>query len=305
MKSLCQLWLSACRPKTLPLAWMSILVGTALALAHERFFWPVALLALVTATLLQVLCNLANDYGDGLKGVDNQDRIGPQRLMQAGKVTAKQMHYAMTIVAILAVLSGVALLLASPISWVAKTLFIAFGLVSLVAALTYTLGKIPYGYIGLGDVSVLVFFGWLAVIGNYYLQGGTLHLALWLPATGCGLMAVAVLNLNNMRDIENDARCGKHTMAVRLGWQRSHYYHCALLAVACLVFALYLLYFLQAKWLVMLFFLACAPVYLHARAVTQAQSPACMAPMLPVVVGCAVLMNSAFAAVLGVQLWVK
>ena len=229
-------WATACRPKTLPLACMSILVGSVLALSAGTLSWPVLALSFCTAGLLQVLSNLANDYGDGLRGVDDSNRLGPVRALQSGMLTPAQLKLSLFIVAVLAIISGLWLIQAAALDAADVLIFSLLGVLSIIAALTYTLGRKPYGYAGLGDASVWLFFGCLGVLGSCYLHGAALHASLLLPASACGLLAVAVLNVNNMRDIDNDRSHGKHTLAVRLGLSRAQLYHQALLLAALLLF---------------------------------------------------------------------
>ena len=167
--------------------------------------------------MLQILSNLANDYGDAVKGSDKPDRIGPLRGMQKGVITPQQMKRALIVTVALICLFGLALLCAAWQSVGDFIGFLALGGLSIVAAITYTVGTRPYGYIGLGDISVLVFFGWLSVLGSWYLQAHNVEAAIFLPATACGLLATAVLNINNLRDIDSDRQNGKNTLAVRLG----------------------------------------------------------------------------------------
>lgn len=204
-----QAWLESLRPKTLPLAFAAIIVGTTLAWWQGHFDPLVAGLALVTAGLLQILSNLANDYGDAVKGSDKPDRIGPLRGMQKGVITQAQMKRALIITVVLICLSGLALVTVASKTTSDFIGFLVLGLLAIIAAITYTVGTRPYGYIGLGDISVLVFFGWLSVMGSWYLQAHTVIPALFLPATACGLLATAVLNINNLRDIDSDRENGK------------------------------------------------------------------------------------------------
>ncbi|MBD1558441.1 1,4-dihydroxy-2-naphthoate polyprenyltransferase [Vibrio sp. S9_S30] len=298
MRQSLNVWLAAARPKTLPLAFASIATGSSLALFNGHFSLPVMLLALLTAILLQVLSNLANDYGDALKGTDNQDRIGPVRTMQSGAVTEATMKSAILINIAITILSGLALIfyaLQSPTSIAA---FLALGLLAIVAAIAYTVGNKPYGYIGLGDLSVFIFFGLLGVAGTFFLHTGFIDATIFLPSIGCGLLAVAVLNINNMRDIDNDAACGKRTMAVRLGAERAKRYHMLLLTGGIAPFIVFLA--LQntalAWWLSML--LAVTLVVNHGRAVLAATSPTELAPMMPVIVKCALITNLLFSIVI-------
>ncbi len=295
MRLTLQAWLGAGRPKTLPLAWLAILIGSLLALAEGAFSWPVLLLSLLTASLLQILSNLANDYGDGMRGVDNQQRLGPVRALQSGMLNARQLRGSLFLVAGLSITSGLALMYVAALDPFGLLLFVGLGLLAIIAALTYTLGRRPYGYAGLGDVSVWLFFGCLGVLGSCHLHGVALSASLLLPAAASGFLAVAVLNVNNMRDLENDARCGKYTLAVRLGFRCAQLYHFVLLGAALLLFAVYLLIYSHPGWLNAVFLFAVVPVYRHGRAVWRAGNPAGMAPLLPAMVSCAVVVSLLFA----------
>jgi 1,4-dihydroxy-2-naphthoate octaprenyltransferase len=231
-------WLHAARLRTLPLASASIILGSALAYSEGTFAWPVLLLALLTALLLQILSNLANDYGDAVSGVDDDTRVGPARAIQAGLLTKQQMLRAIIVLALLAALSGIALLAVSLGSNLQAWLgFIALGGLSIVAAMAYTMGSRPYGYRGFGDISVFLFFGLLGVMGCYYLHTQSLSWPVMMIATANGLLATAVLNINNLRDFSPDKAAGKLTLAVRLGERNARRYHLALVALALLLFA--------------------------------------------------------------------
>lgn len=287
-------WLESLRPKTLPLAFAAIVVGTALAWWQGHFDPLVAALALITAGLLQILSNLANDYGDAVKGSDKPDRIGPLRGMQKGVITQAQMKRALIITVALICLSGIALVLVACKTPADAVGFLVLGLLAIVAAITYTVGTRPYGYIGLGDISVLVFFGWLSVAGTYYLQTHAFDSIVMLPATACGLLATAVLNINNLRDIESDRANGKNTLAVRLGPQNARYYHVALLIGAVACFALFTLLNLHSPW-GWLFVLAIPLLVRHGLRVLRDPTPAGMRPMLEHMVKAALLANVLFA----------
>ena len=243
-------WLNAARPRTLPLALACIIMGTGLAAAGGAVDWLVALLCVVTAILLQILSNLANDYGDSRHGADHVARQGPKRAVQAGLVTPGEMRRAIAVTALLTVATGLLLL------WFAfgreafssLLLFIVLGGAAIGAAITYTAGKLPYGYAGLGDLSVLLFFGWLGVLGSYAVQAGRFNAALLLPATACGLLAVAVLNVNNVRDLESDRLAGKRSIPVRLGLRRARVYHWLLLGLAVLCATVYVVLSFTSAW---------------------------------------------------------
>lgn len=289
-----QAWLESLRLRTLPLALASIITGSAIAFWQHAFKADVALLALLTAAMLQILSNLANDYGDAVKGSDTEERIGPLRGMQKGLITQPQMKRALMLTVLLTVISGIALIAVACEKPEDVFGFLVLGLMAIVAAITYTVGTRPYGYMGLGDISVLVFFGWLSVAGTYYLQAGVFSSVVMLPATACGLLAVAVLNINNLRDIENDAQNGKNTLAVRLGPVRARYYHAALVIGAIVCLALFALFNLKS-WSGWLFILAIPALLRHIRYVLREQTPAAMRPMLESMVKCALLTNLLFA----------
>ncbi|RIZ54487.1 1,4-dihydroxy-2-naphthoate polyprenyltransferase [Vibrio sp. PID23_8] len=301
MKQSLQIWLDAARPKTLPLALVSILTGSALAYSTGHFSLTIAIMAFVTATLLQILSNLANDYGDAVKGTDNDNRLGPQRAMQSGAVSASQMKKAIICNIILTAIAGLTLVFYALSSVESILTFIGLGILAIIAAIAYTMGSKPYGYVGLGDLSVFIFFGLLGVSGTYFLHTGHIESALFLPALGCGLLAVAVLNINNMRDIENDTECGKRTMAVRLGQRRAKQYHFLLLGGALIAFTAYLLIQDKPMWASLPFLLGIYVVAQHGKAVWDTEYPAQIAPMMPVVVKCSLVTNVLFATVVVTQ----
>lgn len=292
-----QAWLASLRPKTLPLAFSAIIVGTTLAWQQGYNNPLVALLALITAGLLQILSNLANDYGDVAKGSDKPDRLGPLRGMQTGIITAQQMKRALIITVMLSCVSGITLLLCA---WQTMADFIGFmvlGALAIVAAITYTVGTRPYGYIGLGDASVLLFFGWLSVVGSWYLQAHQIDATIFLPATACGLLASAVLNINNLRDIDSDRENGKNTLAVRLGPLNGRRYHTCLLLGAPLCLALFNVMTQHTLWS-WLFVFAVPLLVKQARFVLHEHKPVAMRPMLERTVKAALLTNLLF--VLGI-----
>ncbi|WP_099131890.1 1,4-dihydroxy-2-naphthoate polyprenyltransferase [Xenorhabdus ehlersii] len=289
-----QAWLESLRPKTLPLAVAAVITGSALASWTGHFKWPVALLALLTAALLQILSNLANDYGDVTKGSDTEKRIGPNRGMQKGLITAKQMKNALKLTVLLSCLSGSSLIAVACNNPNDIIGFLILGLLAIVAAITYTVGTRPYGYLGLGDISVLIFFGWLSVLGTYYLQAGTFSISTFLPATASGLLSVAVLNINNLRDIESDRQNGKNTLAVRLGGKKARYYHAAVLLTAMLCLVTFTLLYLNNlfSWLFLLAF----PLLLkHMVQVLRDPTAEGMRPKLVQMVKAALLTNILFS----------
>lgn len=198
-------------------------------------------LALITTLFLQILSNLANDFGDFVKGTDNMNRVGPDRTLQAGLVTKKQMVKAMWAISLLCSIFGVWLIYEGTLGLdlMKAGLFVVFGLVALGAAVKYTMGKNPYGYAGLGDLFVFLFFGLLGVLGSYFLNTHTFHWKLLLPASAIGLFTTAVLNINNMRDHVEDEKYGKNTIVVKMGIQRAKQYHLLLNSLGIALMLLY------------------------------------------------------------------
>jgi 1,4-dihydroxy-2-naphthoate polyprenyltransferase len=220
-------WIEAARLRTLPLACSSILTGSALAWFDGVFNLHVFILALLTAVFLQILSNLANDYGDAIKGTDNAYRVGPLRAVQSGAITPARMRKGIAIAAIAGIFTGLWLILEglSGLPLIYYISFMLLGAVSVAAALTYTLSRNPYGYSGLGDIAVFLFFGLTGVLGTYFLHRHAISFGAALMASVLGLFSAGVLNLNNMRDMENDRRCGKITFAVKLGMAGAKIYH--------------------------------------------------------------------------------
>ncbi len=242
-------WIEAFRLRTLPLALSSIFMGSFLAVADGRFNVVVIGLAMLTTLFLQILSNLANDYGDLLKGTDNDERVGPKRAVQSGRITLRQIKSAIILFSLLSFVSGLGLLyVALGTHFVTALLFLVLGIAAIAAAIQYTTGTHAYGYKGLGDLFVFIFFGLVAVLGTYYLNSMQFHRLLLLPAATMGLLSAGVLNLNNMRDMDNDRTSGKHTIASRLGYGRARVYH-ALLVIFALAFAtVYVLLDFHSVW---------------------------------------------------------
>jgi len=237
-------WIEAARPRTLPLAIASILLGNFLAYAAGKFSFLTAALTIITTLLLQILSNFANDLGDSKNGVDNKNRKVALRAVQTGKISPSEMKNAVIITASLSFISGISLLYfalqyANPQT---ITAFVGLGLLAILAAIAYTVGKKPYGYMGLGDLSVFLFFGWVGTFGTYYLQTEILNYYILIPASGCGFLSVAVLNLNNLRDIENDRKTGKNSIPVRIGKIYGFYYQKTIMLLGVCTFIIYLMY---------------------------------------------------------------
>jgi 1,4-dihydroxy-2-naphthoate octaprenyltransferase len=244
-----KVWLQAFRLRTLPLALSCIAMGGFLAASANAFRWDIFLLCILTTIFLQILSNLANDYGDSVHGADSIDRKGPKRTVQSGAISAQQMKSAVVIFVALCLISGVTLLVVSfGLNWKAILFFLGLGLLSIVAAIAYTVGKKPYGYAGLGDFSVLIFFGLVGVMGSYYLFTKELSGYQLLPALSCGFFSIGVLNVNNIRDIESDRKAGKFSIPVRIGRVNAIRYHWLLLLMGIFCTVLYTFLTFDSLW---------------------------------------------------------
>jgi 1,4-dihydroxy-2-naphthoate octaprenyltransferase len=235
-------WIKAFRLRTLPLSLSCIGMGNFLAYYHSSFRWSVFIFSFLTTILLQILSNLANDYGDAIFGADNEERTGPKRLVQDGIITANSMKRMIWFFAVLSLISGLLLLYISKLKAATFLIFLILGLFAITAAVNYTISvKKPYGYKGYGDISVFVFFGLLAVLGSYFLQTMSLDVELLLPAATCGFFATGVLNINNIRDISSDRIAGKISIPVRIGFHSSVIYHGVLLFGGFLLSVIYIM----------------------------------------------------------------
>ena len=291
-----KMWWETARPKTLPLALASIFTGSALGYwaNPQGFNGLVMALCLLTTILLQVLSNFANDYGDHQKGSDTEERIGPLRGIQKGAISAKELKWGLILMVVASFLSGSFLIGIAYENLSDLFAFAGLGILAIVAAITYTVGAKPYGYMGLGDISVLVFFGLLGVGGTYYLQTHSIDSHIILPAIGSGLLASAVLNINNLRDIEQDEKAGKNTLAVRLGAYKGRVYHCILLSVAALCYLAFAVA-TAISWTNYLFVLAMPLLAKHAIFVYRSQQPSELRPMLAQMSMISLLINILFS----------
>ncbi|MBP6127256.1 1,4-dihydroxy-2-naphthoate octaprenyltransferase [Flavobacterium sp.] len=237
MKNTIQPWIQAARLRTLPLSISGILVGSAYAYYQHSFDWIIFVLALCTTLSFQILSNFANDYGDGIKGTD-ANRIGEKRLVASGEITSAQMKKAIIINSVIAFVLAVALIYFAfgQENFVYSFTFLVLGMASIAAAIKYTVGNNAYGYSGFGDVFVFIFFGLVAVIGSNFLYSQHIDIKLFLPATAIGMLSTAVLNLNNMRDIENDRIANKNTLVVKFGlkWAKKYQHFLIIVPFLCL-----------------------------------------------------------------------
>lgn len=230
-------WIQAARLRTLPLSVSGIIVGSAYAYYQHKFDGIIFALALLTTLAFQILSNFANDYGDGVKGTD-VNRVGEKRLVASGDVTSAQMKQAVIVTGLISLLLAVCLIFVSfgKDHFLFSLLFLVLGLASIAAAIKYTVGTNAYGYSGFGDVFVFIFFGLVSVLGSHFLYTKTFDWKLILPAIAIGLLSVAVLNLNNMRDIENDKIANKNTLVVKKGlnWAKKYQHFLVLFPFVCL-----------------------------------------------------------------------
>lgn len=283
-------WIEAARLRTLPLSVSGIIVGSMYALAHptdnvltptEVFNWRLFGFAILTTLGLQILSNFANDYGDGIKGTDNQDRVGPKRAIQSGVISPESMKRAIILTSVLTLISAIILIYyAFRDTNLGYSLFyLVLGILAIASAIRYTVGNSAYGYRGFGDVFVFVFFGLVSTLGVNFLYSKQLDLVLILPATAIGFLSVAVLNLNNMRDEASDRKSGKNTLVVKMGAANAKIYHYFLIVAAMvliLVFALLSDFHFDQY----LFLVAYIPLTKHLLNVYKNQDPRALDPEL-------------------------
>lgn len=274
-------WVSAARLRTLPLSISGILVGSSIAVAQDEFNSVIFALALATTLGLQILSNFANDYGDFVKGTDNEDRVGPQRALQSGMITRDEMYWGMIVTGIITFLFAVTLIYLAfgTRSLFYGLLFLVLGIGAIAAAVKYTVGDSAYGYRGLGDVFVFVFFGLVAVYGSYFLYTMEWDWRVLLPAATIGFLSAGVLNLNNMRDHAADAKAGKNTLVVKLGEAQAKQYHYFLLLGAFSSMILYSAFsFTGIDDLLYLF--AFVPLLFHLKRIMENKDPVLLDPEL-------------------------
>lgn len=283
-------WIEAARVRTLPLSVSGILVGSFYALSKptenvltptQVFSWSIFGLLMLTTIGLQVLSNFANDYGDGVKGTDNEDRIGPKRALQSGVISPAAMKRAIVITAILTFLSAVLLIYtAFGLEYLYYSIFfLLLGIIAIASAIRYTVGKEAYGYKGYGDIFVFVFFGLVSTYGSYFMFSKVIDWYLLLPAIAIGFLSVGVLNLNNMRDEFSDKKAGKNTIVVKIGGAKAKQYHYFLVITAMILLLVFgiLQHFAIDQYIYLIVFL---PIISHLLRVSRTQNPADLDPEL-------------------------
>lgn len=276
-----KVWLSAARPRTLPLSISGILVGGGLAIRSGTFEWAIFGLAIAATLGFQILSNFANDYGDGIKGTDNADRVGPARALQSGLLRASQLKKAIIYTSVLTTIIVIFLIYTAfgKGRFLISLLFMFLGLAAIISAIKYTVGKSAYGYRGLGDLFVFIFFGLVGVCGSFFMFAEYLSIYEVLPAITIGALSTMVLHLNNMRDREADAKVGKNTLAVYLGKKGAVRYHTILFVTALACWVLFL--FLTAGSIVELVSLvAFIPLQIHLFRVYRTDSHVLLDPEL-------------------------
>jgi len=276
-----KVYVKAARLRTLPLSVSGIIVGSFLAASHGYFNWLICGLALLTTVGFQIISNFANDYGDGVKGTDNLDRIGPKRAIQSGEISPEQLLKTIKITSAITLVVAILLIYIAfgKDDFVNLLVFFVLGIASIAAAVKYTMGNKAYGYSGFGDFFVFLFFGLLSVCGSYYLFTKQLDFTIFLPAFSVGFLSIGVLNLNNMRDSVSDAKSGKNTVVVKIGVENAKYYHYYLLFASFLFAALYSFIYYKS-WHQFLFLLAYIPIGKHFLVVVRNKRPILLDPEL-------------------------
>lgn len=277
-------WIKAARLRTLPLSVSGILVGSAAAYQQyhtQENYYCIIVLCVLTTLFFQVLSNYANDYGDAVKGTDNENRVGPKRAVQSGEITAQQMKKAIIITSVLSLISSIGVIYLSfgSQNFLQAILYFVLAIACVGAAIKYTVGNSAYGYKGLGDIFVFVFFGLVSTLGTYYLFGHTMDYKVIFPAITIGLLSMAVLNMNNMRDVENDTAVGKNTLVVKMGFQKAKNYHFFLILIAVIFINTFAMNSFS-KWYQYIYVIAFIPLLKNLIVVTKTTNPRLLDPEL-------------------------
>lgn len=267
-------WIQAARLRTLPLSVSGIILGSFYAMSQAIFNWKIVVFALSTTLGLQILSNFANDYGDGIKGTDNEDRVGPKRTIQSGVITPVAMKRAIIITSILTLFSAILLIyVAFKDHNLGFSLFyLGLGILAIASAIRYTVGNSAYGYRGYGDLFVFIFFGLVSTLGVYFMFTKEMDLFLVMPAIAIGFLSVAVLNLNNMRDEASDRKSNKNTIVVKIGIANAKFYH-YFLVISAMILILIFAYFKDFNSDQYIFVLAYVPLIKHLTTVYKNKFP--------------------------------
>jgi 1,4-dihydroxy-2-naphthoate octaprenyltransferase len=276
-------WIEAARVRTLPLSVSGIIVGSFYAMSQGMFNWNIVTFALLTTLGLQILSNFANDYGDGVKGTDNKDRVGPMRAIQSGMITPNAMKKAIGLTAVITLTFAVLLIyFAFKESYLLYSLFfLMLGILAIASAIRYTVGKGAYGYRGFGDLFVFIFFGMVSTFGVYFMFSKSIDWLLLLPATAIGFLSVGVLNLNNMRDEESDRKAGKNTIVVKMGGENAKKYH-FFLVISAMVLVLLFAYLNNFHFDQYIFVVAYFPLISHLITVYKNKNTKLLDPELKI-----------------------
>lgn len=292
-------WIHAARLRTLPLSVSGIILGSLIALSEGYWNWWIFVLAFLTTLFLQILSNYANDYGDGIKGTDTH-RVGEKRIVAAGEVTPGQMKTAIVIFSALSAATALILIyVAFKENFIYAALFIFLTFACVWAAIKYTVGRNAYGYAGLGDLFVFLFFGIISVWGSYTLyEHGEFNSLIFLPSVAVGLLSTAVLNLNNMRDMDSDSRSGKQTVPLKIGFQKAKVYQSFLLLLPFVLIMIYLYLSEKSNWFHFLYLILLIPAFLILKTLFSTEDQRLLDKELKKVA----LLTLAFSLILGISL---
>jgi 1,4-dihydroxy-2-naphthoate octaprenyltransferase len=292
-------WIAAARLRTLPLSISGIILGSLIALSEGNWNWVIFIFALLTTLFLQILSNYANDYGDGIRGTDFE-RLGEKRAVASGEISAREMKRAVFLFSFLSALSAFILIYISfreDFLWALLFIFLTFSCVW--AAIRYTVGKSAYGYAGMGDIFVFIFFGIVSVWGSYILyQHETINVLMLLPSASIGFLSAAVLNLNNLRDIETDRKAGKLTLPLRMGFENGKIYQGFLILAPFILSSIYLVQIHKTEWFHFSFFILLIPAFLFLKTLFKTTEPRLLDKELKKVA----LLTLAFSLILGISL---
>ena len=272
-------WIQASRIQTLPLSISGIILGSFFAYYNYSFDNIIFVLSLITAISFQILSNFANDYGDGILGTD-KNRIGPKRVIASGKLTFEELKKGIIVNIFISITLSYSLIKYSFKSdYLFIIIFFFLSIFSILAAIKYTMGKTPYGYYGFGDIFVFIFFGLLSVLGSYFLQTKSIDYEVFILGSIIGFLCVGVLNLNNIRDIENDSKMNKKTIPSRIGFKNAKFYHYCLIILSLLLIILFTAKFKISNNFILIIF-GILPILFHLFKVNQAKSPIEFKPLL-------------------------